>query len=201
MIIKSREVGPIMANCYILMDEDTKEAVIMDPGGNASIIESEVEMLKASVKFILLTHGHFDHVGAVEELSRKYNVPFYISEVDNEYIESDNSGIFGKLPNPQKTIKEGDVLNFGKYSIKVLETPGHTKGGLSFFVDNKVFTGDTLFRASIGRTDFLGGNYDEIIDSINKKIIPLGDGVEVYPGHGPMSTVGYEKRNNPYLEK
>ena len=200
MIIKAVEAGPIQANCYILMDEETKEIVIMDPGGEAEMLSEEIDNFKGNVKFIILTHGHFDHVGAVKDLCQKYKVPFYISAVDYEYVQKDDSGIFGKLPNNPLVIKEGDTISFGKNTIKVLETPGHTKGGVSFVIDDKVFTGDTLFRGSIGRTDFLGGDFDEIINSIKTKLLPLGDDIIVYPGHGPSSTIAFEKRNNPYLD-
>lgn len=200
MIVKTIEAGPLMANCYILFDENAKEVAVMDPGGNANEISSEIEKLQADVKYIILTHGHFDHVGGVSDLIKKYDVPVYISKIDKEYCKSDDTGIFGKIPDFANTITEGDILRLGKEEIKVIETPGHTKGGVSFYVSNMIFTGDTLFRASIGRTDFLGGNFDEIINSIIEKIIPLGDEVEVYPGHGPKSTVAYEKRNNPYLD-
>ena len=200
MIIKAVEAGPIQANCYILMDEETKEIVIMDPGGEAEMLSEEIDNFKGNVKFIILTHGHFDHVGAVKDLCQKYKVPFYISAVDYEYVQKDDSGIFGKLPNNPLVIKEGYTISFGKNTIKVLETPGHTKGGLSFVIDDKVFTGDTLFRGSIGRTDFLGGDFDEIINSIKTKLLPLGDDIIVYPGHGPSSTIAFEKRNNPYLD-
>ena len=200
MIIKAIEAGPIQANCYILMDEETKEIVIMDPGGEADILSKEIDSLNGIVKFIILTHGHFDHVGGVSDLYNKYKVPFYISAVDEDYIIKDNSGIFGKLPSKASNIKEGETLSFGKNTIKVLETPGHTKGGLSFVINDKVFTGDTLFRGSIGRTDFLGGDFDEIIKSIKEKLLSLGDDTTVYPGHGPASTIAFEKRNNPYLD-
>lgn len=200
MIIKAIEAGPIQANCYILMDEETKEIVIMDPGGEADMLSKEIDSLNGKVKFIILTHGHFDHVGGVKDLYNKYNVPIYISAIDEQYIVEDSTGIFGKLPNKPSNIKDGDTLSFGSNTIKVLETPGHTKGGLSFVIDDKVFTGDTLFRGSIGRTDFLGGDFNEIVKSIKEKLLPLEDDTTVYPGHGPASTIAFEKRNNPYLD-
>ena len=200
MIIKAIEAGPIQANCYILMDEETKEIVIMDPGGEADMLSKEIDSLNGKVKFIILTHGHFDHVGGVKDLYNKYNVPIYISAIDEQYIVEDSTGIFGKLPNKPSNIKDGDTLSFGSNTIKVLETPGHTKGGLSFVIDDKVFTGDTLFRGSIGRTDFLGGDFNEIVKSIKENLLPLEDDTTVYPGHGPASTIAFEKRNNPYLD-
>lgn len=190
--------GVYAANCYILVDEDTKECAIIDAGGDADEIESAIEDMNGSPKYLLLTHGHFDHVGGVEEICKKYNIPFYISKTDEEYMEKDNS-VFGTLPKASGYLKEGDTIKLGNYEIKVIETPGHTKGGLSFFVDGKVFTGDTLFQGSVGRTDFIGGDMSEIISSIKNKLLPLGDDVRVYPGHGASTTIGIEKVRNPYL--
>ena len=190
--------GVYAANCYILVDEDTKECAIIDAGGDADEIEAAIEDMNGNPKYLLLTHGHFDHVGGVEEICKKYNIPFYISKIDEEYMEKDNS-VFGTLPKASGYLKEGDTIKLGNYEIKVIETPGHTKGGLSFFVDGKVFTGDTLFQGSVGRTDFIGGDMSEIISSIKNKLLPLGDDVRVYPGHGASTTIGIEKVRNPYL--
>lgn len=196
--IKTVPAGIYEANCYILVDEDTKDCVIIDAGGDADKIETAVESMIGKPKYVILTHGHFDHVGGVEEICSKYNIPFYISRADEEYMEKDSS-VFGTLPKASVYIKEGDTIKLGSYEIKVIETPGHTKGGLCFFVDNKVFTGDTLFQGSVGRTDFPGGDMNEIISSIKNKLLPLGDDVEVYPGHGPSSSIRFEKMRNPYL--
>lgn len=196
--IKTVPAGIYEANCYILVDEDTKDCVIIDAGGDADKIETAVESMSGKPKYVILTHGHFDHVGGVEEICSEYNIPFYISRADEEYMEKDSS-VFGTLPKASVYIKEGDTIKLGSYEIKVIETPGHTKGGLCFFVDNKVFTGDTLFQGSVGRTDFPGGDMNEIISSIKNKLLPLGDDVEVYPGHGPSSSIRFEKMRNPYL--
>ena len=190
--------GVYEANCYILVDEDTKECAIIDAGGDADVIEAAITKMNGKPKYLLLTHGHFDHVGGVEEICKTYNIPFYISFTDEEYMEKDNT-VFGTLPKASGYLKEGDIIKLGNYEIKVIETPGHTKGGLCFFVDKKVFTGDTLFQGSVGRTDFIGGSMPEIISSIKNKLLPLGDDVKVYPGHGPSSSIGFEKIRNPYL--
>lgn len=198
MIIKAIPAGIYDANCYIVMDEKTKDAVVLDPGGDGEMLERAIKDMKANVKSILLTHGHMDHVGGVEYLSDKLNVPFYISKIDEEYMEKDNY-VFGSIRNANGYLEDGNALSFGSLNIKVIATPGHTNGGLCFLIEDKLFTGDTLFQGSIGRTDFIGGSFPEIIDSIKTKLLPLGDEIEVYPGHGPKSSIGYEKGYNMYL--
>lgn len=198
MIIKAIPAGIYDANCYIVMDEKTKDAVVLDPGGDGEMLERAIKDMKANVKSILLTHGHMDHVGGVEYLSDKLNVPFYISKIDEEYMEKDNY-VFGSIRNANGYLEDGNELSFGSLNIKVIATPGHTKGGLCFLIEDKLFTGDTLFQGSIGRTDFIGGSFPEIINSIKTKLLPLGDEIEVYPGHGPKSSIGYEKGYNMYL--
>ena len=199
MIIEAIEAGIYDANCYILVEENTKECGIIDPGGDAGRLISQIDGLNAKPKFILLTHGHIDHVGAVEELAEKYNIPFYISKIDEEYMQN-NEMVFGKLKEASGYLKEGDALDLGDEIIHVLETPGHSEGGLSFLLnDDTVFTGDTLFQGSVGRTDFAGVDMETLIKSIKEKLLPLGDEVTVYPGHGNMSTIGFEKTHNPYL--
>lgn len=198
MIIKAIPAGIYDANCYIVMDEKTKDAVVLDPGGDGEMIERAIKDMGANVKGILLTHGHMDHVGGVEYLSDKLNAPFYISKIDEEYMEKDNY-VFGSIRNANGYLENGNDLSFGSLNIKVIATPGHTKGGLCFLIEDKLFTGDTLFQGSIGRTDFIGGSFPEIINSIKTKLLPLGDEIEVYPGHGPKSSIGYEKGYNMYL--
>ena len=198
MIIKAIPAGIYDANCYIVMDEKTKDAVVLDPGGDGEMLERAIKDMGANVKGILLTHGHMDHVGGVEYLSDKLNAPFYISKIDEEYMEKDNY-VFGSIRNANGYLEDGNDLSFGSLNIKVIATPGHTKGGLCFLIEDKLFTGDTLFQGSIGRTDFIGGSFPEIINSINTKLLPLGDEIEVYPGHGPKSSIGYEKGYNMYL--
>ncbi|WP_053360079.1 MBL fold metallo-hydrolase [Clostridium sp. IODB-O3] len=196
--LKTVPAGVYEANCYILVDSETKDCAIIDAGGDAGKISAAVENMQGNPKYLLLTHGHFDHVGGVKEICSKYDIPFYISKTDEEYMEKDNS-VFGTLPKASGYLKEGDVVKLGSREIKVIETPGHTKGGLCFLIDGKLFTGDTLFQGSIGRTDFIGGDIKEIISSIKNKLLPLGDDVEVYPGHGPSSSIKFEKMRNPYL--
>lgn len=198
MIIKTIMAGLYEEQSYIVMDEATKEAVVLDPGGRADLIESELKTLGAKVKYILLTHGHLDHVAAVDELREALKVPVYINKDEVEYMEKDRY-VFGTINKIDGYLKDGDELDFAGKKIKVISTPGHSKGGLCFLIDNKLFSGDTLFNSSIGRSDFMGGDFGELINSIKNKLFLLDKNVEVYPGHGPMTTIGYEMNNNPFL--
>lgn len=199
MEIKIIPAGIYDANCYILFDEDTDNAVVIDPGGDADLILDEIKELKANVKMILLTHGHADHTGAVVELKKVFNCSAYINEKDAQMMK-ENIDIYGKEEEcGDKFVHDGDVLNFDNHDIKCFETPGHTPGGMCYLIDKNVFTGDTLFYRSIGRTDLEGGDYDEIIKSINNKLMVLDDDVDVYTGHGPKTNIGFERINNPFL--
>ncbi|MFT8350370.1 MBL fold metallo-hydrolase [Clostridium saccharoperbutylacetonicum] len=198
MIIKTILAGMYEENCYLVMDEDTKELGIIDPGGHANSIINEINLLKGKPKFILLTHGHLDHVGGVIELVNNLKVPFYINKADEDLMQKDDF-VFGTLPKASGYLSEGDTLTLGKHEIKVIETPGHTPGGICFLIDDNIFTGDTLFQGSVGRSDFPGGNGMQLIKNIKEKLLPLGDGIKVFPGHGLASNIGYEKRNNPFL--
>lgn len=187
------------ANCYILVDETSSEATVIDPGGDANILIDNIKSLKSKVKMILLTHGHADHTGAVSELRNEFKCDVYINKKDAELINKKVPIYGNENENGDKFIKEGDVLHFGNYEIKCIETPGHTPGGMCFLIGNVVFTGDTLFQRSIGRTDFQGGNFESIIKSIKNKLLTLPDDTVVYPGHGPKSSIAFEKHNNPFL--
>ncbi|MDD3225777.1 MAG: MBL fold metallo-hydrolase [Clostridium sp.] len=187
------------ANCYILFDEDTNNAVVIDPGGDSDLILDEIKELKANVKMILLTHGHADHTGAVIELRNMFGCSAYINDKDAHMMKK-NIDIYGKEEEcGDKFVHDGDVLHFDNHEIKCFETPGHTPGGMCYLIDKNVFTGDTLFYRSIGRTDLEGGDYDEIIKSINTKLMILDDDVDVYTGHGPKTNIGFERKNNPFL--
>ena len=199
MKLKRIPAGIYAANCYILMDEETKEAVMIDPGGDVDDLKKAVGEFGCSVKYILITHGHLDHTGGVSELSKAYNAPIAISNID-EKMASDDQYMFGKFyKKADFNISEGDVFKIGKSEIKCIETPGHTPGGVCFLVDNLLFTGDTLFSGSIGRTDLTGGDFDSLISNIKTKLIVLPEDTIVLPGHGPESTIKREKMHNPFL--
>ncbi|MDD6794749.1 MAG: MBL fold metallo-hydrolase [Clostridiaceae bacterium] len=198
MIVNSLIAGMYEENCYIIMDEKSKDAAIIDPGGSFERIKNTIEKMKCNIKFILLTHGHADHVGAVEALANEYKVPFYINKKDEEAMAVENY-VFGDLRKADGYVSHDDTLRLGEEIISVIETPGHTPGGVCYLVDNKCFTGDTLFQGAVGRSDFYGGNGNELIRSIKENLLVLDEDVEVYPGHGPCSTIGFEKRSNPFL--
>lgn len=200
MIIKRVMAGVNAANCYIVFDEETREAVVLDPGGDADDIYKALKQFGATVKYIVLTHGHFDHTEGVEELKSIVGAPVAIGEEDNKMFLKGEK-YYGPLPQGGADIllKNGDTLKFGGHTMKVMSTPGHTPGGICLLVENDIFTGDTLFAGSIGRTDLAGGNYDTIMQSLKSKLMTLSDTVAVHPGHGPSSTIGRERLMNPFM--
>lgn len=189
MIVETLVVGFLENNCYILADEGSRSAVIIDPGDNEEDILKTVNDKKFRVEKILLTHGHPDHVGAAEAVSQGTGAPVFIHDEDRKLFNV----------KAQKSLAENDSISFGKYTIKVLHTPGHTPGSVCFLADGKLFSGDTVFAGSIGRTDLPGGSYREIMKSLKEKILPLSYEVEIFPGHGPSSNIKEEKMENPFL--
>jgi hydroxyacylglutathione hydrolase len=180
------------------MDEDTKETAIIDPGGDADEIIEAADEMKAKVKYVLLTHGHKDHTGAASEVAEHYGAALAINEKDARVSPADFlEGKFSK--EAEISLKDGVVLRLGNSEMKCIETPGHTSGGVSFLIDSMLFTGDTLFSGSIGRTDLGGGDLFTIISSIKGKIMTLDDDTIVLPGHGPQTTVKRERVSNPYV--
>jgi len=201
MEIKKVVAGIYGANCYIVMDKRTKEAVVLDPGGDVDDIVNVIDTMGANVKYILLTHGHVDHTSGVAGLKAITNAVVCISKKDDDLI-SNGEYLFGPLieGGADKLLKSGDIISVSGFDIKCIETPGHTPGGMSFLINNCVFTGDTLFEGSIGRTDFAGGDFATIINSIKTKLLCLPMGTIVYSGHGSSSTINNEKLNNPFLQ-
>lgn len=206
MILENIVVGSYMVNCYLTGDSDTKEIIIIDPGFNPEQIIDAIEGKGFTPVGIVLTHGHGDHIGAVEELIAKYEVPLYIHKFDDELIKGGASSftkmMFGRdiILKADKFLSEGDIVTAGKMKYKVLHTPGHTPGGICLVCEDAIFSGDTLFRGSIGRTDFPGGSYDQIINSIKTKLLDYPDDTKVYPGHNSSSTIGYEKKTIRFLD-
>lgn len=202
MEIKKVIAGIYGANCYIVMDKDTSEAVVIDPGGDVDDIVKVIKNIGAKVKYIFLTHGHVDHTSGVSELKEITNAVVCISKKDDDLITK-GEYLFGPLikGGADKLLSDGDIIKISNIQIKCVDTPGHTPGGMSFLIGNCAFTGDTLFAGSIGRTDFIGGDFNAIINSIKSKLLCLPDDTIVYPGHGSGSTINKEKLNNPFLQE
>ena len=208
MQIKTYVTGPIQVNTYVLIDEESKEAVLIDVGGSFESIKKDLDKDGYSIKYILNTHGHFDHVLGELDVQQNYpDIAICINKDDVSHFsrleqEMQMFGFNTSVPplNPTQFIDEATQLSIGNHKIKVLSTPGHSKGSLTFYVDNKLFTGDALFYRSIGRTDFYDGDFDELITSIKEKIFTLPDDTTVYPGHGPSTTILDEKKYNQYLK-
>lgn len=204
LLLERMEVGPFVSNCYLAACSQTREAVIIDPGAEGKYIIKRVQELELKVKYIINTHAHIDHVGANGEVKESFNVPLLVHAADVPLFRSPQASVTlfrsqGKIATPDLALREGDILEVGTLKIKVLETPGHTPGSISLDINGVLFTGDTLFAGSIGRTDFPGGSYRQIIKSIKDKILTYPDETQVFPGHGPPTTVGDERLYNPFL--
>lgn len=198
-------VGPLLSNCYIVWDEGKKEGVVIDPGDDDENILKVINDLGVKIKYILATHGHFDHVGGVAPLKKKLCVEFLAHKDDFFFIEDGKNaaGRWGfdieQPPKPDRFIEDGDIIDVGNFKLEVLHTPGHSPGGVSFLYDGMVFGGDTLFQRSIGRTDFRMGSFDDLANSIKTRLYTLPNDTIVYTGHGPITTIGDEKKYNAFV--
>lgn len=206
MQIHELVVGPLKTNCYIVTS-DQNHAVVIDPGFEAEKIVAKIRELGVKPKFILLTHGHFDHILAVDEIRGKYNIPAYIGVNEKEVINSPQMNLAGAFmglnfsSDADVYLTDGQEIKLAGFRIKVLEVPGHTPGGLCYYFEdeNLVFSGDTLFHESVGRTDFPGGSSSALMNGIRNKLFTLPDDTKVYPGHMSETTIGHEKVNNPFF--
>ena len=199
-------VGPVCTNCYLLVKHKTGELLVVAPGDQAQLIEKQIEKTGAKPVAVLLTHGHFDHAGAAEELADKYQISIYAHEAEKETLEDPGLNLCGmigehKVYHADIFVKDEEVLNLAGFSIRVFFTPGHTIGGCCYYIaDEKIlFSGDTLFQESVGRTDFPRGSASDLIRAIREKLMPLPDDVTVYTGHDESTLIGYERMHNPYL--
>ena len=200
-------VGPVSTNCYFLINDELKEVAIVDPGDHAGRIKAFVAKEELKPVAILLTHGHFDHMMAAEALKEEYKIPVYACAKEKELLNSSRKNLSYGFIRTDYTMdadiycKEGDEFSIAGCTVKVLETPGHTKGGCCYYIasENIVFTGDTLFCQSIGRTDFEGGSYPEICKSIKEKLFVLPEETICYCGHGEGTSIRHEKGRNPYV--
>jgi glyoxylase-like metal-dependent hydrolase (beta-lactamase superfamily II) len=183
-------VGPYHANCYVLGCKKSGEGLVIDPGGDVFHIVNVISANQLRIRYILFTHGHMDHTGGAGELRGVTKAPVLIHRTDEP-------GLGFKA---DEYLTDDRVLQVGTYTIRVIHTPGHSPGGVCFHAPGAVFTGDTLFAGSVGRTDFPGGDHQGLIKGVVEKIFPLGDHLRVYPGHGPASTIGQERLHNPFFQ-
>ena len=208
MLFESFPVGPLACNCTILGDEETREAIVIDPGDEVSRIAKRLTELGLKLKQTLVTHGHIDHVGGALKLKRLTGAPIYLNENDLPLLEmmDAQAAWLGVRPPetapPDEGLKEGQIVGLDHYPAEVLHTPGHTQGSicLHFAPLKLLVAGDTLFAGSIGRTDLPGGNFDQIIASLETRLLTLPDETRVLPGHGPLTTIGEEREFNPFLQ-
>ena len=201
MIIKSMAVGPNQANCYVMACSRTKEAVVIDPGAEASRIKKMIADSGLAAKCIINTHGHADHIGA----NRDLKLPIMIHKKDAGFLKNPykNMSVFFGLwitsPPAERLLEDKDRINIGDKVLEIVHTPGHTPGSICIRTDSVVFTGDTLFEGGVGRTDLSGSSEKDLLDSIKNKLLVFDDDFVIYPGHGLSSTIGREKRTNPFL--
>jgi hydroxyacylglutathione hydrolase len=207
MILKTLVVGPFASNCYIVGSESSKHGLIIDPGAEAKLILKTVNDLGLTISLIVVTHAHIDHIGALAPVKESTGAKFAIHEAEaaaslgmfSRMLSSMTGGSFTQPPKPDRLLKDGDAIEVADLKFTVLHTPGHSPGGISLYGHGILFSGDTLFNYGIGRTDFPGCSYEQIMDSIKNKLMILPDETIVYPGHGPSTTIGEEKRGNPFL--
>lgn len=209
MILECETVGVFAENCYILGCEDSREAVVIDPGDEVPRICDTLKRWELSVRWVCLTHAHIDHVGGVRELKEAVGGEVLLHPREEPLLQNlpMQAALFGVplhgTSKPDRLVLEGEVIRFGGYEMRVVETPGHSPGGVCFLlVDQRVaFVGDTLFAGSVGRTDLAGGSFDTLVESIQRKLFVLEDDTRVYPGHGPATTIGAEKRSNLFVHR
>lgn len=207
MILKRLVVGPIAANCYVLGDEKSEEGVIIDPGSEGDRILAVVKETGLKIKFIIATHGHFDHTAAVAQLKKNINCDFLLHQEDIPFVRFSKESAWAwgfdieRVPDPDKFVKDGDILNLCDLELKIIHTPGHSPGGISIHLPREkiIFTGDTLFQGSIGRTDLKLGSMEDLIKSIKEKLYVLADDTVAYCGHGEKTTIGEEKKYNFFV--
>ena len=203
-------VGDIMTNCYIVWDTQTKDAMVIDPGGDGLEIQQRISKHGLKVRYIVNTHAHIDHIAANEDLKHAYpDAQLLIHELDAPALTDPSRNLSlllnfrFKSPPADRLLKDGDEIVLGRYRFRVIHTPGHSAGGISLYCDGikppVLFCGDTLFQFSVGRTDFPGGSFETLANAIRERLFVLPDETVVYPGHGPETTIGEEKRHNPFV--
>jgi glyoxylase-like metal-dependent hydrolase (beta-lactamase superfamily II) len=207
MILEHLLVGPLQSNCFIIGDEETGEAAVIDPGGDGALILGKIREKPWKTVAVLITHAHFDHTAANDEVVKGTGAPLMVPRLDAPMLDkaTHQARMYGleveASPPPDRLLDDGDTVNVGKEVITVLSTPGHSLGGATYETSIGIFSGDTLFAGSIGRTDLPGGDYETLIHSIKERILSLPDDTAVYPGHGPATTVGRERQLNPFFQE
>lgn len=205
MELKILNIGSFKVNNYILFDEESKDIVLIDAGGDLEATKAAIEKLGGNLKYLLNTHGHMDHIAGDYDIQNYYNIPVYLHKDDENLVHEMKQYLqYVGMPDyeePQNVtfIEDGHIFQIGEHIIKTIHTPGHTRGGVSYLIGDMLFSGDTLFFESIGRTDLPGGSYEELVKSIKTKLFTLPENIIVYPGHGESSTIGHEKNNNQYV--
>ena len=199
-------LGPVYTNCYIAKNKETGEALIIDPADSPSKIELKVNAMGARPVAVLLTHGHFDHIMGVEAVREKYQIPVYACRQEEEMLREPSVNMIDQMGKscsirPDVFLDDLQVFEAAGFSIQMIHTPGHTKGSCCYYLKEEgvLFSGDTLFCGSVGRTDFPGGSASQIRDSLHRLLAALPDDTSVYPGHDTSTTIGYEKRYNPFV--
>ncbi|WP_277057721.1 MBL fold metallo-hydrolase [Trichlorobacter lovleyi] len=208
MIFDTVVVGALGVNCFVLGCEATGQGVVVDPGDEADRILAQVKQRGLTIVAIINTHGHFDHVGANRLLAQATQAPLYIHQADIPMLErvAKTAAIYGlpgeNSPQPDRLLEDGMLIEFGTHRLQVIHTPGHTQGGCCLYLEEegRLIAGDTLFADGVGRTDLPGGSHQQLVESIKNRLFTLPDQVQVYPGHGPTTSIGHEKRHNPYLD-
>lgn len=204
MILRRFEVGPFASNCYLVGDEPTREGLVIDPGAEPETVIEGIQASKLTIKTVVLTHGHIDHISALAEVKKATGAKVAIHAEDAPLLgrqpRSLSFGFQHEVVTPDRLLQGGDTINVGGLGFKVIHTPGHSRGSICLLHDGVLFSGDTLFNYGIGRYDLAGGDYGQLMNSLSVKLLTLPGNTVVYPGHGPETTINDERRGNPFLQ-